>query len=163
MIKMFYACEGRTNGIGFNNSIPWKCPLDMQMYMKVLKESDISVCGPNTWENLPPNAKRLNIPVVINNRKGTKQYPLLSNVINTDCNVLISGGSSIYKFCAEHGIVDEIIINRIAFKNKKYSKLDFDTFGLSSEEISLNYSLKSVNQFEDDSCTIFQEIYIRKI
>lgn len=163
MIRIFYACEANTNGIGFKNSIPWKCSLDMQMYMKVLQESDISVCGPKTWENLPPKAKRLNTPVVISNRVNSKQYPLLLNVINTDCNVLISGGSSIYKFCIDHSIADEIIINRIAFKSKKYSKLDFDTFGLSSEEISLNYSLKSVNQFEDDSCTIFQEIYIRKI
>ena len=112
---------------------------------------------------MPPKTKRLNTPVVISNRVNFKQYPLLLNVINTDCNVLISGGSSIYKFCIDHSIADEIIINRIAFKSQKYSKLDFDTFGLSSEEISLNYSLKSVNQFEDDSCTIFQEIYIRKI
>lgn len=162
MIRMFYACEGRTNGIGINNSIPWKCSLDMQMYMKVLKESDISVCGPNTWENLPPNAKRLNIPVVINNRKGSKQYPLLSNVINTDCNVLISGGSSIYKFCAEHGIADEIIVNRIIFHDKKYLKSDFDTFGLSFDEISKHYSLSKTVEFSEKDYIIFQEIYTKR-
>lgn len=162
MIKMLYACEGRTNGIGFNNSIPWKCSLDMKMYMKCLEESDISVCGVKTWENLPPRAKRFNIPVVINNRKGSKQYPLLSNVINTDCNVLISGGSSIYKFCAEHGIVDEIIINRIIFHDKKYLKSDFDTFGLSFDEISKHYSIDKTFKFNEKDYIIFQEIYLKR-
>lgn len=162
MIKMFYACEGRTNGIGFNNSIPWKCPLDMKMYMKCLEESDISVCGVKTWENLPPKVKRLNMPVVINNRKGSKQYPLLSNVINTDCNVLISGGSSIYKFCAENAISDEIIVNRIIFKDKRYYEYDFDSFGLKFEEISKHYSLKDSTEFSEDDYIIFQEVYTKR-
>lgn len=56
MKSLILACLDSQNGIGKNNSIPWKIPEDLSWFKRMTKQSYI-IIGRKTWESLPRKVK----------------------------------------------------------------------------------------------------------
>ena len=117
------------NGIGFNNSLPWKFKRDMKYFsvmtkMKVNKyEKNAIIMGRKTWESIPkkPLSERFNI--IISNtlnidEENTKSFKNIEDSIqycidNDFNNLWVIGGVSIYKYFIDNKIVNYIYVTEI--------------------------------------------------
>lgn len=114
-IILIAACDDK-NGIGIDNTLPWKNKTDMQ-YFKETTSDHIVVMGRNTYESIPkkfrPLDNRLNV-VLTKDEEFYKSNPgittmgsiehaleFIKSIFNIaelkDKNVYIIGGSSIYE------------------------------------------------------------------
>lgn len=111
------------NGIGKDNTIPWKNKDDMQ-WVNQYTTGTVIVMGGNTWESLPKKPLPSRVNVVVSSRtfignQPDRQYnnktpqeiisTLKSEFPNT--NIVIFGGMQIYK--QFHSLVEKYVITKI--------------------------------------------------
>ena len=57
------AAAALNNGIGLNNSLPWRLPKDQAFFKRVTSQGqelrNVAIMGRLTWESLPPRMKPL--------------------------------------------------------------------------------------------------------
>ena len=126
MANLIIAVNKR-NGIGLNNSLPWKCKEDLKLF-KTLTLNKTLIIGRKTLENLPYLENR---KIICLTKQNPKQFEINNynyndvsfvNTIDTNMlneNVFVAGGNEIYEhFLTKH----KRHINRIYL-----SEIDDDT------------------------------------
>lgn len=127
----------KNNGIGCNNTLPWKIKEDLQHFSKVTKGNghNAIVMGKNTWESIgsKPLPKRDNFILSTTMNTAVEHNPVAGNPNSTNqtfvcrdineveikCreknyeNVWIIGGESIYKQFLARNVVSECIVTYI--------------------------------------------------
>lgn len=101
-MRLIVAIDSK-NGIGKNNSIPWKIKEDLQFFKKMTSGGTV-IIGRKTWESLPvkPLPNRTNIVL-----SG-------SNGIPEDIpDAWIIGGSSVYRQVLENNLITEMYVTRV--------------------------------------------------
>ena len=152
------ACLDSKNGIGKDNSIPWKCPEDLK-YFKGLTENNIVVMGRKTFDSIDkkPLKNRFNIIIsstlykedfTFENLSIVKDFKSALNEIENfkklngkSIETFVIGGASIYQYFLStfKYQIKNIYITRI---NKNH---DCDTF-FPIKYINLNYVLRYVGE-----------------
>ena len=136
----------KNNGIGYNNTLPWKIKEDLQHFSKLTKGNgnNAIVMGKNTWKSIgsKPLPKRDNFvlsttmntavennPVAVNPNSTNQTFVCKDiNEVEMKCreknyeNIWIIGGESIYKQFLERNAVSECIVTYID------SEFSCDTF-----------------------------------
>lgn len=130
------------NGIGFNNSIPWKCKEDLQWFKKCTKDGTV-VMGRNTFESLgkKPLPNRHNIvitstPELLNHiESDSLEFMTLNTYITKNRNTShwLIGGASLYKTLLP--CVEEVYETTISGHHNCDTFLDVD-FGKGFNEIA---------------------------
>lgn len=127
MYKLIVA-RNLTNGIGKNNTIPWKSNSEDLQFFKSKTVNHIVIMGRNTWESIPnaPLKNRINIilssnPDQISVNKDTntcfafKSIKLCDKFINTHYPTLerwVIGGESIYNAFMEKELVSDVYLSQ---------------------------------------------------
>jgi dihydrofolate reductase/thymidylate synthase len=116
------------NGIGMNGRIPFRFRKDIKRFKNMTTDGNCAIImGRGTWDSLPneykPLPSRLNIVVSNNKSLDLPNDVILANSIENAIfignnhsdieKIWIIGGSSIYKYCMEHCIFDEIHVTRV--------------------------------------------------
>ena len=135
-LKIIVAFEMGSQGIGFENKIPWYFPQDLKNFSKVTKgnANNAIIMGRKTWDSLPkkPLPKRQNIIL----SRSTTDITLHDNELYFNdimtaikhCEkqefdeTWIIGGSEIYKQAMNSLPIDELHITEI------YKEYECDTF-----------------------------------
>ncbi len=97
-------CVDSKNGIGFNGTIPWNLPPDME-YFREKTTNNIIVMGRKTWESIGSKAlpNRINIVITSNpeNIKGAFAFTNLKEIITIiqqlKKSIFVIGGSKLYE------------------------------------------------------------------
>lgn len=157
-IKVIAAICKENNGIGFNNSIPWKCKTDMKFFSEITKGSknNAVLMGYNTWKSINGNLKdRVNIVITSRDCKdaGSLFFKDIDKAIQY-CKVenfeilWIIGGAKIYEvFLRDYiNMIDECVITFIpgyyecdTFFPKLIGWKKYKEVSLGNYEISVNY------------------------
>ena len=162
-------CVDNQNGIGLNNTLPWRCKNDLKQFKALTigdNNNNAIIMGKNTWESLPkkPLPNRLNIVL-------SKKYNCLTNKdfpYTYFCNSLeqvfqlhqiknneleecwIIGGESIYKQFINDKRVNNLYITHID------NSYNCDTF---FPKIPPNFSLKAERNIQLENPKAILKIY----
>lgn len=108
------------NGIGKDNTIPWKLPPDMKRFAQITSKTldpekqNAVIMGRKTWESIPerfrPLPNRVNLVLTLSNTEfpGAVAVHSLHNALNivardpTIERVFVIGGAEVYKRALEH-------------------------------------------------------------
>lgn len=124
LIGAGYKCKNDKLGIGYNNTLPWKCPEDL-VHFKELTKDNIIIMGRKTFQSIgsKPLKDRLNIVLtkdsydIINNEINLEFYnsidKLNSFIKNTEKTVYVIGGNEIYNLFIDMDNIDSIILTEI--------------------------------------------------
>ena len=160
IIKLIAAICKENRGIGYNNSIPWRCKEDMKFFSEITrgKGNNGILMGSNTWRSLSrPLKNRKNIVVgkTVEKQEGIEVFADINLAIeygqreNLDI-LWIIGGSKIYETMLVNyeNLIDECIITSIP------GNYTCDTFfpeltnwNINKTEILGNYTIE-VNYYE---------------
>lgn len=166
MINLIYASDEK-NGIGKDNTLPWRVPEDLAKF-KELTEESIVVMGGNTWDSLPVPLKNRTTVVFSNSPVCTKiGYPdkhikgslSIKNDVLTiqdsfpDRDIFVIGGAYIYKILAP--ICDTIYHTEIK------GEYDCDTFFDFKEHVVDEYRLLDSTEISE-RCTLNTYTRIKK-
>ena len=133
MIKAIVAIDKKTNGIGFQNKLPWKLKSDLQFF-KEMTLNGILVMGWNTMLSLGKPLPNRNNIVIVNEEDTSKiidgftilykkqAIELLKLISENKENVWVIGGAKTYEFFKN--IIDEWYVVEIFGEGK----LQFDTY-----------------------------------
>lgn len=124
LIAAGYKCKNDKLGIGFNNSLPWKCPEDL-VHFKNLTKDNIVVMGRKTFNSIGNNAlkERLNIVLTkdsysfVDDNESLVFYndleKLFDFIENDKRTVYVIGGSEIYNVFIKLNCIDSIVLTEI--------------------------------------------------
>lgn len=157
MLKLI-VCIDNKNGIGKNNTIPWKNKEEL-LHFKKITENNIVVMGTKTYYSIgKPLANRTNIVLSKNTNLKIDNVQVINNYeeilkLAEHQDVFVIGGSEIYKLFEFY--YDELIISQINgnYECDKYFNLNLKFYQLSKTEkfetFSVNYykSLKNKIMF----------------
>lgn len=148
MITLIVACDKKW-GISKNGSIPWNSKKDLSFFRKITMNK-IIVMGKKTWDSLPikPLPNRTNI-IISKTLTGDNIYNSPEKVIEKYKNndLVIIGGSEIYKWFFKNVIIDNIYLTEVCDDFNCDTFVDFlkdtpfETFD-SFEENGVIYNLK---------------------
>lgn len=127
-ITLIVACSANWV-IGHNGTIPWHIPEDLKLF----KETTMGHCcimGRTTWDSIPekfrPLVGRKNIVLTSNPNIPQNEDVICAASLeeaigiarkNTDKDeIFIIGGASVYNYCLEMNIVDQILISEMKFR-----------------------------------------------
>ena len=152
--------HSKSGGIGYKNSIPWKCKDDMKFF----RETTIGcgrnciIMGSNTFKSMgcKPLKDRLNIVLSTTIKEVPGGVLLFSDtmkcvkyLLKTDLQtVFVIGGSSVYTHFLNMGIVSKIYANEI----KDRDDLEYDSYFC---EIPTEFSMES----EEDCGEFIKRVY----
>lgn len=125
MISLIVAYD-LNKGIGKNNSLPWREPKDMSLFVEITKNSNI-IMGRNTWDSLPKKPLKNRCNIVVSSTMKNSNDCFICSSLEEACyksgnNAIIIGGSQIYKKALELNLVKKMYISKF---NQTY---DCDTF-----------------------------------
>lgn len=134
------AVDDDTNGIGFNNEIPWHIEEDMKEFKRITTlnsagKENIVIMGRKTMESIgKPLSNRINIVVstTLNEIPGylvARDFLSalrLSKTLGIDRNIFVIGGESLYRQGIQYDKLERMYVTRISF-TKKY-RYRYDTF-----------------------------------
>jgi dihydrofolate reductase len=113
----------KNNGIGFNNSIPWKNKNDMQFF-RMMTYGKTVYMGRKTYESLgKPLEGRINCVLSTKdlNRKGITLYKdkdkFLTRIMNDEEGFVI-GGAEIYNLALDAGVIKNVYVSIIDNHNE---------------------------------------------
>lgn len=126
-MKLVIAGIDKTNGIGYNGTIPWDLPGDRRLFRN-LTMNGIIVMGRKTWESLPvkPLPGRINVVITTHS---LDEYPNVETYQSAEAfanayyhreNVWVIGGAELVK--ALDPYIKEIFYTRV------YTDTECDTF-----------------------------------
>ena len=155
-------CE--TQGIGYQNKLPWKFSKDMEYFSRITKgnHNNAVIMGRKTHESIGKKLPdRYNIVLSKSNHQNSENLSFFNNIedIMTFCieknfeQVWVIGGQSIYKQFLGLNLIDEVYITEIM---KFYT---CDTF---FPTLGIDFSLvESTAEMENDTKLYFKK-YIKK-
>ena len=117
-INLIVALCKKTNGIGFNNTIPWVLKNDLKNFQKITTTNNTNnyvIMGRKTWQSIPNNKKPLKNRInIILSKSFTKEQLINNEYQNIDNNILV--------FNNYNSAIDYInnINTYSAFYNKSY-------------------------------------------
>lgn len=93
--------HGNNFAIGANNRLPWKCPADMNFFIKTSKAYRHLLVGRVTANGLPLLEGRVLYTL---SRQGNADFSSIKEVIEFDRDVplLVCGGAEVYRACLPH-------------------------------------------------------------
>ena len=160
-MKIIFACD-ENNGIGKNNSLPWKCENDMKYFKNctIGNGNNAIIMGSNTAKSIPseyfPLKNRMNLILTKSmnlDNDNVKTFSDIENIINFTeernfHDVWIIGGKQIYElFLTKYlNIIDEIHITKIKGNFNCDVHLDINNY-------LLNFELSKTMAYND--CIIF--------
>lgn len=153
----------RYGGIGFNNTIPWKCPEDMKHFKQLTtscsdKKQNAIIMGRKTWESLNqrPLPNRLNVvlssSVNCDVPPGVLVYGSLDaalqslGVMKNVGTIFVIGGSQVYKEAIRHPHCSHL------YRTIIYGDVECDVY--IPMELSPEFSLLETQTFHDQQCEI---------
>lgn len=153
----------RTNGIGFENKIPWHLPEDLAYFKSVTMGFPV-IMGRNTFDSLPaPLRGRKNIvvtsnPFIPNNPElvvvtGSYEEALAKAKEFTSEKVFIIGGISAYQ--AFWNVADELYLTRV------HTFTDQDVV-LDLSDLNKKWTLLSKVAKNNDHFEYSHEVYLKK-
>lgn len=140
MFNLIVAMD-ETGGIGLNNKIPWRIPLDLQ-HFSLLTSNSIVVMGRQTWDSIPfkhkPLKNRLNVVITRNKDfvvpKQVKLFYCLNECVEwlklQVSPIYIIGGQKIYEWFMEHQLISRIALTLIYHDFKCNVKVNFSNDSL---------------------------------
>jgi dihydrofolate reductase/thymidylate synthase len=156
----------RANGIGLNNSIPWKCREDMAHFRTTTNHS-VVIMGRKTWESIgcKPLPNRSNIVVsksIPPSEEGSLRIvasPEDIDLKSIDKPIFIIGGATVYEWFLSRNLVDTLIITRIrnTFECDTFLHMDMDYWKAQSSK-RLNVDVVCNGYVEDTDIAI--ETYV---
>ena len=128
MVELIVATN-TSGGIGMNNQLPWNCKEDLKLF-KELSMNKTLIVGRKTAESLPvlPGRSVLYMtkkPTIIKSLSEKKFTPISClDEYKHKNNVMIAGGSNIYKLSLESNMVNVVHLSII----KNVDDIECDTF-----------------------------------
>lgn len=113
MINCIVAIE-KSQGIGYNNSMPWPFLKEDMQWFKKMTLNNIIIMGSNTWKSLPFRPLKDRINVVLSNTSDYSHQGADYTFSNPDTaltfcqaeypdkDIFIIGGSAIYDLCLNY-------------------------------------------------------------
>lgn len=160
-------CIDKSNGIGYNNNIPWDLKPDMK-YFKELTTNSTIIMGRNTWESLPkkplPNRQNLVISSVLKDSCKSLDEALKQSICSK---IFVIGGQKLYEEALQHSKCRYVYLTRIdkVFKCDRFFELTDQYTLVSQSEMheynSLNYTFnkyKKKNIDEINYLTLLKSI-----
>jgi thymidylate synthase len=145
----------KKHGIGYKNTLPWKCKGDMEHFKK-LTTGNIIVMGHNTWVSIgrKPLKDRLNIVIT---REEIHEAGVLSFKTLKDCvkshdvrmkQVFIIGGEKIYRNALNLKIVQKIYLTEICghYNCDKFFEIGPGNFTLTNEVLFNDFTIKTLER-----------------
>lgn len=113
------AAIGNDRQIGLLGKLPWHNPDDLRWYRNCVEGHSI-VCGRKTYEGLPRWAKEsCDIAVVSSENQDHPTFSTVQEALfyfeGVHDTVWICGGSSIYEYCLENNLIDELYLTKINY------------------------------------------------
>ena len=113
---------GKDNEIGLNGGLPWKSKADLQ-HFKYLTKNHCILMGLNTYKSIGhalPNRKNIVISFDKISIDGCENFSSVEEGIrfaknNGEEELFIIGGASIYKYCAEHNLLDRVYVSHMIY------------------------------------------------
>lgn len=148
------------NGLGKNNTIPWKCSNDMKFFASQTK-GNILIVGKNTWNSMPQQKILKDRNVIVVSRSTTSSNTVVAesleyaltiayNYSHKSQKVFVIGGLQLYKEAIYHKDCNEIYLTFIKGIYDCDKIVDFLT------TIFENFNAQNKQSFDD--CTIFHYI-----
>jgi len=161
-------CKNR--GIGFNNTLPWHIPNELQNFKKKTThgEKNVIVMGKNTWDSLPKKPLKDRKNIILSSTLSQNQiqstyentfvksnFNELNNtldiLLNKKYKIWIIGGKSIYDYYIEDPKLEKIYVTYI--NNLFLNDVKFP-------EIPYNFQLKNTGPLIDyNTITYYHKIY----
>lgn len=156
--NVIVALSRKNNGIGLNNTIPWKLPKDMGYFRSITTGSSKNavIMGRKTWESIPekfrPLPNRINIilssnysvnlenTIVCSNFESSLEY--CQQIENLE-EVFVIGGEQIYNIALQHPNLNKVYVTEI------YNEFECDKYFPKIDKES--YRLISVSDFEKEN------------
>lgn len=109
MFDIVVACDEK-NGIGKNNSIPWRCPEDMKWFRKITTQglNNVLIMGRNTFESIKKPLKDRHIIVISTTMTGDNiassldHALIMAQSIENVGKIFIVGGGKVYEEAVKH-------------------------------------------------------------
>ena len=169
--KIIVACDSK-NGIGLNNTIPWKLSKEIQYFKKITTHRtnplllNVVIMGRKTWDSIPDNYKPLSnrINIVLTKTLTSKSnftnlffcssiensIDLLNSIKNVNLdNIYIIGGESIYREVLTNSKCTKIYLTEI------YNNYNCDKF---FPEIPNYYKLVTISNFIEDNNEYYRNL-----
>ena len=153
-------------GIGFQNTIPWKCKADMQHFRLLTSTTESPekmnavIMGRKTWDSLPKRPLPGRINIVLSRSLNEMKDTFICNDLDsalTWCSensqvesVFVIGGAQIYQEALKHPKCKEIYLTEIKTEN-----LELDRFVPELTDLRLmhDFKVKSIFPFVDPNLT----------
>ena len=159
MFNLIVAVDSK-NGIGYKNTIPWKCPVDMKHFYDTTT-GHIIIMGGNTYKSLgKPLKNRIHIVFTRNKSNDDKSN---ENKLNNDifyvsdlpecldlCDkickqykdkkLFVIGGEQIYKLFLTHDLISTVYLSKVS------DKCQMPVLDLNQSVPDLNQSVPDLNQ-----------------
>lgn len=146
------------NGIGKNNTLPWKHPEDMRYFQKITSQTDdpekqnAVIMGRLTFKSMNKRPLKNRVNLIIGKGYLTSFQSALENASQNEMieKIFIIGGSRLYQEAIEHPNCEKLHITTI---NKEY---DCDTFFEILPAIMKKFKLVSQN-VSNNGILVFSE------
>lgn len=150
------AAHCKNRGIGYQNTIPWKCPEDMQHFKKVTTGHTV-IMGRKTFESMGskplPNRKNIVVSTTMPETEGVTVCRNLAAALHKSKGerTFIMGGEQIYREALTKFEIDDAIITEIGVDVPWC-----DTFlpELPGEEFTMEGEIEAVSKVGDVKYTI---------
>lgn len=157
-MKNLIVAISKNNGIGINNSLPWRLPPDLSRFKQLTLNSNV-VMGRSTFDSLPFNCglpSRTNIVLTRNTSKLNERID--KTVIQSDTRIIVThdltltnylkgdvwfiGGSELYKKVLDENMVDNMYITRILneYNCDRFIDINYENFKLIEKSKTLYFN-----------------------
>lgn len=161
-LSLIVALDPSTNGIGINNKLPWKVPIDLK-YFKATTLNSTIIMGRNTWESIGSKPLKNRNNLVISK---SFEYKSLQDALDSSPPppIYVIGGSRLYQEALQHPEMETLFITHIT----PTKRVEYDTF---FPQIPPSFQfcpettkshLESVNfdsRYELDDCIVEFKVY----
>lgn len=185
--SIIVALSAKTGGIGVNNGLPWKLPIDMKYFKQLTTTSqhgtiNVVIMGRKTWESIPtkfkPLENRLNIIISSNSQLfENTSYQNMDNIIlhsslsnalnyikqlNSHLNnihkIFVIGGYQLYKEALESKLCKYLYVTEVYLEHD--NEHNYDIFFPNLVLLTNKYQcIQQGSPIKDNKYTLMFNIY----